>query len=491
MPANAYVVEPIDDLLAETDPEGTLAPCGIRRLIIGSEALSTVVDTVSDLLSQTSEPDRESRAGVALLVDATLITRESEDVKSAVEASLRDRFDVTRTVLRDGHSELHVVDNVMDDAAVAARGMDAVVAVGGGTISDIAKVAVERARRGGTRPVLVTVQTAASVDGFTDDVSVILRDGVKRTVPSQWPDAVIADTGVIAEAPPTMNRAGFGEMTSMLVAPADWRLAALVGTDPTFKRSAVRLLGSVGEDLESWSVGIRQGRTEAVAALARALALRGIVTGVAGTTAVLSGVEHLVSHMLDQYHTEHGMPMGLHGAQVGAGAVLAASAWEMLFDRLDGASVGSLKLDAALDQEAGRVRVLAAFERVDPSLRVAEECWKDYSTKLDAIASNASRLRTVLDGWADVSAELRGLVRPAAGIAAALRSAGCAPSLAELDPHIAPDLGRWALENCALMRNRFTVVDLLNVLGWWRPADVDEVLDRAARAVPTGEDGEG
>jgi glycerol-1-phosphate dehydrogenase [NAD(P)+] len=29
------------------------------------------------------------------------------------------------------------------------------------------------------------------------------------------------------------------------------------------------------------------------------------------------------------------------------------------------------------------------------------------------------------------------------------------------------------------MRNRFTVVDLLTLLGWWRPDDVDEVVERA------------
>jgi glycerol-1-phosphate dehydrogenase [NAD(P)+] len=49
------------------------------------------------------------------------------------------------------------------------------------------------------------------------------------------------------------------------------------------------------------------------------------------------------------------------------------------------------------------------------------------------------------------------------------------------------DLARWAVENCALMRNRFTAVDLLTLLGWWTPADVDEVLERAARAVPAAE----
>jgi len=479
MTTDTYVVEPIEELLAQADPDQTLAPCGLRQLIIGPGALAAVADEVARLLPA-AQPDG-TQPRVSLLVDRTRIVRSGEDVKDLIQAQLAARFAVVRTVLDDGHAELHVVDSVMDEAAGVVLGADAVVAVGGGTISDIAKVAVQRAGAAGTTPVLVSVQTAASVDGYTDDVSVVLRDGVKRTVPSCWPDAVISDTDVIAEAPEAMNRAGFGEMTSMLVAPADWRLASLVGTDPTYKPSAVRLLGVVGKGLESWSAGVREAEPESVGALARALALRGIVTGVAGTTAVLSGVEHLISHMLDQYHGAHDEPIGFHGAQVGAGSVIAASAWDMLFERL-AAAPGSRPHLAALDHGPARRRVLAAFERVDPSLRVAEECWRDYSAKLDTVGRGLAGVGALLEGWTNVQDELRGLVRPADSIASALAGAGAAVTLSGLEPSVDPELGRWAVENCALMRNRFTVVDMLTLLGWWEAADVDEVLERAARA---------
>ena len=37
--------------------------------------------------------------------------------------------------------------------------------------------------------------------------------------------------------------------------------------------------------------------------------------------------------------------MGLHGAQVGAGSVIAASAWEMLFDRLGSGTAPELSFE--------------------------------------------------------------------------------------------------------------------------------------------------
>ena len=123
------------------------------------------------------------------------------------------------------------------------------VSIGGGTITDIGKVA--SAVIGGVP--LVVVQTAASVDGFTDDVSVLLRNGVKRTTPSRWPDIVLADVATVDQAPTAMNVAGFGELNSMFTAPADWLLASLIGVDTSFHAAPIRVLDEVGVGVAEWS----------------------------------------------------------------------------------------------------------------------------------------------------------------------------------------------------------------------------------------------
>jgi hypothetical protein len=52
----------------------------------------------------------------------------------------------------------------------------------------------------------------------------------------------------------------------------------------------------------------------------------------------------------------------------------------------------------------------------------------------------------------------------------------------DLDPPVAPEIARWALGNCHLMRNRFTLADLLFHLGWWDDAFVEVLLERARSA---------
>jgi glycerol-1-phosphate dehydrogenase [NAD(P)+] len=37
----------------------------------------------------------------------------------------------------------------------------------------------------------------------------------------------------------------------------------------------------------------------------------------------------------------------------------------------------------------------------------------------------------------------------------------------------------WALRNCHLMRNRFTLADLLFFVGWWDDEFVERLFDRA------------
>lgn len=457
------------DHVGRADPSGALVPCGIRSMVLGRDAAARVPEETSRLIADGAG----ARPAVTLLVDAVTIRRRGRDLKADVESALADRFAVRTEVLTDDHPVLHADERAVETASRAVRGADAVVTVGGGTVTDIGKLASTNA--GGVPHVVV--QTAASVDGFTDNVSVILRAGVKRTIPSRWPDVVVADVDTIVEAPAGMNRAGFGEIMSMFVAPADWRLAWSVGMDASFHDGPTSLLDAVGGDIGGGSHGLADADPGAVEHLIWALAVRGIATGISGTTACLSGVEHLISHMLDLHHSQLHLPTGLHGAQVGVASVVAAAAWELLIERLS-AAVPPARLPAS---EAAEAAVAAAFGPLDRDGAIVAECWRDYRAKLARWAELAPSAQQLLGDLVD-GPQLRRLLTPSGEIASHLRAAGAPVSFADLEPSITPALARWALANCALMRNRFTVVDLLMSLGWWQPDDVDEVLERAQSA---------
>jgi glycerol-1-phosphate dehydrogenase [NAD(P)+] len=476
-------VEVARRIVAEADPEGTLPRCGIRAVQIGELDWSAVTAAVAELLGSDGDGAAGGTKTVALLMDRTPIRRGEEEIKPAIEAALAQRFDVRRIVLDDGHPELHVSEAIVDRARAAVAGADAVVSVGGGTISDIGKVASADP----PDVPLVLVQTAASVDGFTDDVSVLLRNGVKRTTPTRWPDIVLADVPTIDQAPTAMNIAGFGELNSMFTAPADWLLAALVGVDTGYHPAPIRVLEEVGVGVADWSADLGRS-TEATARLTRALAIRGIATGISGGTACLSGVEHLVSHMLDLSNGAAHRPIGLHGAQVGAASIVAAAAWQLLFDRLAVADLGGIaeRLGSApLTVNEDTVR--RAFAPVDPSGAVGSECWSDYGKKAAAIEAHRADLQGVIADWPAAAARLRPLVRTPDELAHGLVAAGAVARLPDLDSVTDAAHALWSVTNCAYMRNRLTVVDLLIALGWWGSADILEIEEAAEQAVTAAE----
>lgn len=135
-------------------------------------------------------------AELALVVDGTPMAYRDGDVHAAVRGLL-PAGTPTRTVTAVDGDHGPVLDEATIAAALdAARGASLLLAVGSGTATDLAKqVAAEL-----DVPVVV-VQTAASVNGYADPLSVLVRNGAKRTVPSTWPSALIIDHDVLRGAP--------------------------------------------------------------------------------------------------------------------------------------------------------------------------------------------------------------------------------------------------------------------------------------------------
>ncbi|HLL98517.1 MAG TPA: iron-containing alcohol dehydrogenase, partial [Rubrobacteraceae bacterium] len=355
------------EALALADPEGKLAPIGMSSIEIGGDALSLLPEVVSKFA-------RGPR--VVLAMDATPMRRAGGDLKDEAERLLAQHFEVRRAVVGEGRAQLHADEEALAEAEAAVAGADCVVAVGSGTVTDVCKEATARA----DAPPLVVVQTAASVNAFSDDVSVLLKSGTKRTVPSRWPDALLVDLATLDDAPPAMNLAGFGDIISMWTAPADWYLASAVGMDDSYHPAPVEMLYRQGRELLDGAAALRRRDPEALDRLARVLTLSGITLGIAGKTAPLSGTEHLVSHLIDMDAEQSGRPAAFHGAQVAVSALPVAAAWEVLLAEFD---PSALDLDRLFPEEPELEPVVrGAFAGIDPSGGVGAECWSDYAKKL-------------------------------------------------------------------------------------------------------------
>lgn len=451
---------------AAGDP-GRRRPIGLDRVHVGHDALDRLP----------AEVDGVAGPGpVVVLTDATPMTRAGDDLKARVISMLGDGgHTVHHVVLGPPDGALHADPDALDAARDAVDGAGCVVSVGSGTVTDVAKHACHAVDGA---PPLVAVQTAVSVNGFSDDMAVVLVDGVKRTVDASWVTVLVIDTAVLRDAPPELNHSGVGELMAMFTAPADWCLAGAVGLDGTYDPAIVDLFRRDGDRLLGAAAQVGRADADALGALAEMMTASGVALGVAGRTAPISGMEHIVSHMLDMSASAAGTAVGLHGAQVGVAAVVSAYLWERVLDTVEPGDL--LADDSFPGTDVMRRRVLAVFAEVDPSGAMGGECWTKYLAKLSAWHAARPRLAALARRWDEVVAQLRTLVAAPAAIATALRAAGAPARFDELAPPVDAGRAHWAVANCHLMRDRFTVADLAFFTGRWSPDDAADAIASAA-----------
>ncbi len=446
-------------------PGSTLHDVGMRRIVVGDDALDELASIV---------PGLRHPGPIAVIADTTPMQRAGSDLKAEVIQRLAALGERVRDIrLGRANEPLHADADAIASAVGGARGAGCIVAVGSGTICDVGK---EAARE--LDVPYVVVQTANSVNAFSDDMAVLLVNGVKRTMPSRWPDVLVADLTTIADAPHALNRAGVGELAAMFTAPADWRLAAAFGMDPTWDPRVVGLFRDGADALAEAAPSATGSDLRAHRTLTELMTLSGLALGIAGRTAPISGTEHTVSHLLDMVAAREGRATGLHGAQVGVAALAVSVAWERLLRDLDPARL----VDATVPDDASmRARTDEAFERLDPSGAMAEECWSQYGRKLRRWRGLRDRLPEIVAEWDAVRAELDALLAAPTTIAAVLRAAGAPRTFDELEPAASTDLAAWALFNGHLIRDRFTLADLAWFAGAWSEEIARDAIETAAR----------
>ena len=111
-----------------------------------------------------------------------------------------------------------------------------------------------------------------------------------------------------------------------------------------------------------------------------------------------------------------------------------------------------------------------------------QECWSDYARKLATWNADPARIQKVVAELAFDGVALAASVPSPSSLSAGLRAAGSPAAPDDLVEWVTPQIWRWAIANCHFMRDRFTVVDLLFLLGWWTPADIDSVIAHAVAA---------
>ena len=237
-----------------------------------------------------------------------------------VERSLSSEYEVAGVTVKGATMEevKGVLERIRDE------GIDWLIAVGGGSIIDVAKLSSFKAG-----VPFISFPTTASHDGIASANASIKDMGSKTSVKAVPPIAVIADVKVIKTAPYRYLAAGVGDMISNLTAVRDWQLAHRIKGEYYSEYAASLSLMSAKMVIKNADI-IRLGNEESVRKVVKGLISCGVAMSIAGSSRPASGAEHLFSHALDAIAPKP----ALHGEQVGVGTIIMAYLHGLKWERV-------------------------------------------------------------------------------------------------------------------------------------------------------------
>jgi glycerol-1-phosphate dehydrogenase [NAD(P)+] len=434
----------------------------IQHMLFESDALFRTTEILKSVGASQHKP-------LVIVVDETLMRRNNDDLKSlALDLLRRDGWQVQVCMLKADesgqvHTDMPHIQTVQNSLSAGC----AVLSIGSGVVTDIAKHgSFLYQEKTGEKVPFVVYQTANSVSAYTSNMSPTFVDGVKRTLDSRYPDALICDLETLRDSPYEMTAGGVGDMLAVFVSFPDWYLAHRLGMDSTYSELAKNLVGPLGDLFIEHAEGIRKGNLESVALLAKVIALGGLAMSLSHATTPMSGFEHVMSHVLDlQAEIQH-KPLAMHGSQVALSTLAGA---EMYRDFLANFDPQSLDVNACYPSlDSMKALIESSFAEIDPSGKAGAECWSDYKLKLKKWHAHRGDFETVLADWSSVRNQLEAESCLPETIRGILLAVGAPTRWSELNPPVNENEARIAFMRASLMRKRLTLGDLLIFTRWDR-----------------------
>ena len=323
-----------------------------------------------------------------------------------------------------------------EDLANSLSNYQNIITIGSGSVIDISKFVSSKNNQN-----LYIFCSSLSAAATTSTVS-LLNKGIKESVNSKIPDAIIIDLENLKNAPPRLLRSSLGDVLCRSTCQIDWLTSHLL-LNTKYDETPFALQYEDEAFLLKNSKKILQGDYDTLAALSRMTLLNGIAAIIIGSTHAGSMGEHLISHYIDMFMgNQH--PNTLHGEQVGVATIL-ISKMQNQFINNKTLKFNELNIDEKIFQELF-------------GDNLSSKMFEQFKSKY----FNADKIEFINDllekNWSLFRAKLAKYLLPTDNIIKALVECGACVSNEDLK--ISGKFFNEAIHNSFLLRDRFSYLDI-------------------------------
>lgn len=201
------------------------------------------------------------------------------------------------------------------------------IAVGSGTMNDITRYVSF-----GRKIPYYIVGTAPSMDGYASDVSPVIINNLKVSLPAHCAAAIIGDTDILATAPEKMIAAGVGDIMAKFLDINDWRMSRIINGEDYCDEVAELMLYSTEKCVENID-GLVRRDGDALQCLMESLVLIGIAMAYVGSSRPGSAAEHSMAHVMEMTSLLAGDYGELHGTCVGMATCVITRLYEKFLQK--------------------------------------------------------------------------------------------------------------------------------------------------------------
>ena len=272
---------------------GMTHSCSIKHVIIESGAIAKVGSLLGDYKK------------VLLVADTNTYATCGREV----EAQIGSRLENVLIYKRDGLL-IPNEEAIEEMRAKLTEQTDLIVGIGSGVIQDLCKCVSFQEKL----PYHI-IATAPSMDGYASVGAAMIIGGMKITYSAHVPEAIVADSEILKDAPMDLIKSGYGDILGKYSCLNDWKLSCVV-RDEYFCQYVYDLTFDMLVKTKDLGPALLNREPAAIQTLMEALVGVGIAMAYVGNSRPASGSEHHLSHFFEITGILDDAPYFMHGTDV-------------------------------------------------------------------------------------------------------------------------------------------------------------------------------